>query len=84
MGQFIRDFQIDFVETFPLDSAKECHEIFKINNDNLNFEVLYIILGNIGKNIDEFSILFDSPQIDIDCMILTEICQIPHKNLFIL
>lgn len=56
--QYIRDFQVETIPTYSLNSIHECHYIMKIITDHLNLLILKTNNRRIAKNIIEFTIMY--------------------------
>lgn len=82
MDQYIRDFKINSVPTFSLDSINECNAVLKINEEKLNFKILNTNIRSIGRNIEEFVVNLDRIGNDVDCLILTETWHIPDSHIY--
>ena len=71
MNQYIRDFQLNTVETYSLNNSSDCKAVLDINKSNNNFKIIHNI-RSINKNIDLFKLLLHELNTDFDCIVFTE------------
>lgn len=82
MDPYIQDFQVDSVQTFTINTNKECKEILEVNKHHENFEIIHNNIRSINKNIDEFRILLCNISVSFDCMVLTETWKLVDPSIY--
>ena len=82
MDPYIRDFVYDEIETEIVDNFNQCSQVFKINEDFLNFKIMHNNIRSINKNLDEMKIILSQQEIHFDCIVLTETHQIENLALY--
>lgn len=82
MNQYIRDFEIQNIKTFNLNTIQQVNEVININNDTANFKIIHNNIRSISKNLEEFKIYIDQLQFDFDFIIFTETWQIQDTSIY--
>lgn len=82
MNQYIRDFHIDKLVTYPLSNAEEAREILQVNQNSHNFKIIQNNIRSIGKNLDEFRVFVEGLNTTFECIVLTETRQIHDPTVF--
>lgn len=82
MDQYIRDFEVNTIETYTLANGLECKAIYDINKLSCNFKIIHNNIRSINKNLDLFKILLEELQTDFDCIVLTETWNIQDPTLY--
>lgn len=82
MNQYIRDFEVDTTDTYTLANYSEAKEVLNINNNVNNFKILHNNIRSLNKNLDEFKIILQGLDSDLDVVIFTETWKIADINLY--
>lgn len=81
MDQYIRDYEEKNIETYVLDNAKECNDVYTINIDTQNFKIIQLNIRSVAKNLNQFKIFLAQFKFHYECVVLTETFNIADKEI---
>lgn len=82
MNTYIRDFNVEGIETFKLDNVKECNTVLNINNHTENLKILHSNIRSIAKNLDEFKIYIQQFDFNFDCIVFSETWRVYDTTIY--
>lgn len=71
MNEYIRDFQIEKIQTYIAEDVQVCNNILTDKETN-SFLIFHMNIRGINKNLDELKVVLESIANRIDCMVLSE------------
>lgn len=60
----------------------EFKQVIRLTEMNPNFEIIHNHIRSLGKQFCEFKILLTNLEYQLDCIVLTEIWQLPSLDLY--
>lgn len=82
MDTYIRDFKYEEIETGIVENFTQCSQVYKINEDFLNFKMMHNNIRSINKNLDEMKMILSQQEIQFDCIVFSETHQIENLALY--